>query len=96
MAAIGASTKFASRDSTTSRPFRNGATICGTVRPRPTDSVLETTNTTTDALAPRISKSVSGMAFARYAPSETKRVDSRVAWTPSARKRSARMPGRKK
>ena len=29
--AIGASTKFASRDSTTSRPFRSGARICGTV-----------------------------------------------------------------
>ena len=64
MAAIGASTKFASRDSTTSRPFRSGARICGTVSPRPTDRVLETTNTTTDAFAPRINSSVNGMAFA--------------------------------
>src|SRR3954469_19450812 len=79
MAATGANTKFASRDSATSRPLRNGATICGTVSPRPTDSVLETTKTTTDALAPRINISVSGMAFARYAPSKTKAVDSRAA-----------------
>ncbi len=36
IAAAGASTKFASSESTTSRPFRSGSRICCTVRPRPT------------------------------------------------------------
>src|SRR5688572_4976410 len=64
IATIGASTKFASRERTTSRPFRSGARICGTVSASPTDSVLDTTKTTTDAFAPLISSSVNGMAFA--------------------------------
>ncbi len=71
IAPSGASTKFASRENATSRPFRSGSRICDTVSANPTERVLDTTNTTTDAFAPLISSSVNGMEQSRYALSET-------------------------
>src|SRR6478672_11251113 len=59
-----ARTKFAARDSTTSRAFLSGARIWPTVRLRPTPSVLDTTKTTTATLEPRISRSVSAIVAA--------------------------------
>ena len=60
----GARTKFAARDSTTSRAFLSGARIWPTVRLRPTPSVLDTTKTTTATLEPRISRSLSAIVAA--------------------------------
>ena len=96
MATRGASTKFASKDRTTSRTFRSGARICGTVRPSPTDSVLETTNTTTETFAPAINRSVNGMATAACLLRCPRSIRAGFAAAPSARKRRARIPGRKK
>ena len=43
MAASGISTKLASRESATSLPFLSGASICATVKLKPTASMLDTT-----------------------------------------------------
>src|SRR5262245_39642411 len=73
MATTGPTTKLASKESATSRPFRSGARICCTVSARPTARVLDTTNTTTEAFAPLINSFVKSMI-----------VISRLIWLPHA------------